>query len=266
MKMFSFLVAYLYRMNPNQSNNNPYARINFDGRARATGQTLAEHIEEEEFIARLLAEAATAQQTQENSIAQGAGGGGSPPRAFFQVVPGPTFTVANGIAPIFLSVNNTSPVEQLQFCNWSWNFGAGTTSTSAVPDAHFYNTGSFVLSATASRIYDGIVATYSAGFTASKEAVTASFTSSTVTGPAPLTIAFVNTSVNSSQTPSNTWLWLFGTGSLTGTGSAVGSSSLANPSWTFMQTGSYTITLQQTGSYQVQTSSVKIAYISASVT
>lgn len=264
-------------MNPKQSNN-PYSRVNFDGRARATGQTLAEHIEEEEFIARILAEQAAQTQnlTTVAQAAAGGGAGGTPPRGFFQPNMNIHFSISptTSSAPTTFAVNNDSSPDVIQFCNITWGNGDGTTSTGITPAVHLYNTGTFNVSMTASSIYNGATSYYGpVAFLGSNPSVVAGFGTSslTPTGPAPLTVTFVNTSSNTSQTPTSTFLWLFGAGSLTGTGSAQASSSAVNPTFTFLQTGSYTIVMQMTGSYpwlatNAQTSSTtRTAYISASV-
>jgi PKD repeat protein len=93
---------------------------------------------------------------------------------------------------------------------------------------------------------------------ASLPVVIAGFTATPSTGPAPLTVQFTNTSVNA-----NTYLWLFGTGSLSGSTTAVASSSLTNPTHQFWKTGSFIVTLQASGSYNQYASTT--SSISASV-
>jgi PKD repeat protein len=64
----------------------------------------------------------------------------------------------------------------------------------------------------------------------------------TSSNTAPSLATFTNISTNSSQTPSTTYLWTFGSGSLTST--------LENPdSVTYLNAGPYTASIQITGSY-----------------
>lgn len=252
-------------MNPYQFEpHNP-----FGGKPREKHWT--EIAEEEALYARMLAESQAAQLTQTTAVAAGAGAGGSPPRAFFRpnVTPGFSVSPTTAFAPLTALISNTSNPDVIQFCNNQWTYGDGTTSTGPTPNSKLYNTGSFDISLTASAFFNGVTSTSGPTTVVGlAPSVTASFTTSstTPTGPAPLTVTFVNNSINTSQTPTSTYFWLFGSGSLSGSISAQASSSATNPTLTYWKTGSYTVILQITGSYGTQASQTRIAYVSASVT
>lgn len=154
-----------------------------------------------------------------------------------------------GIAPLSTSFTNLSSTNNSQnTLTYRWVFGDGTTSSLANP-VHVYDTGSFVvtLQVTGSfNVTDRKVFTGSLAVTASAPTITAAFTVTTSSNSAPATASFSNsTTYNSSG--SLTYLWLYGSGSIT--------SSLATPpAAIFNNAGPYTASLQVTESlYNVST-------------
>lgn len=189
--------------------------------------------------------------------AAAAGAGGVPEVQFFHPTYDATYTATptSGPAPLAVSfVNNSS-----KYVNVLWNFGDGTTGTGNVISHTFSTTGSFIVSCTASADGTVVTAAGSASISASVPVVTARFTASPTTGTYPLTVQFTNASTNAS-----TYLWLFGTGSLSGSTTQQASSSAVNPSFQYWNSGSYTVTLQASGSYNFYTSTSSINLISAS--
>lgn len=172
-----------------------------------------------------------------------AGGGGQPTVQYFH----PEADVVDFSASPLLddgpvTVVFTNLTSTPQFDTYLWKFGDGTMSTDVNP-THVFDTGSFTVQLTASYASGPSNATSKTAYISSSlPTVTAAFTYVTQSGGAPNDITFTNASVNSSQTPTTTYLWLFGTGSLTSTA--------VNPAAvTYTAPGGYTASLQVTGSY-----------------
>jgi hypothetical protein len=153
---------------------------------------------------------------------------------------------AAGAAPLTVQFYNLVP--NRDFYRYKWVFGDGTTSNELDP-IHVYDSGSAptygysasleVSSSTNAPI--GRSPVYLVTL-ATPPSVTASFTFTTSSKSVPSITTFVNTTINTSQTPTTTYLWNFGSGSLTSTA--------ANPApVSYLNAGSYTASLQATGSY-----------------
>jgi PKD repeat protein len=111
---------------------------------------------------------------------------------------------------------------------WSWNFGTGATPTTAStqgPHTITYNTGGNKTSTLTISTAAGSVNTSQTIVV--NAPTTASFNYTT---PAPTTLTFNNTSTNA-----NSYLWQFGNG---------GTSTQANPTYTYTTNGTYTIVLR----------------------
>ena len=146
----------------------------------------------------------------------------SPPTASF------TSSTTSGTAPLAVSFTDTSSGSPT---SWAWSFGDGGSSTSRNPSHTFTAAGSYTVTLTASNA--GGPSSSSTTVVVTDPVVTpptASFTSSTTSGTAPLAVSFTDTS---SGSPTS-WAWSFGDG---------GSSTSRNPSHTFTAAGSYTVTL-----------------------
>jgi PKD repeat protein len=186
-----------------------------------------------------------AQQIQNQSIAA-AGAGGSPPRSYFHpeedtIDFSGNITTAAGPLTVIFSNLSTNP----QYYTFSWNFGDGTTDTNPTPPAHLYNSGSVATCSLTATHIDGhtvTTTTKNSYISASIPVVTAAFTFTTSSTIAPFTAAFTNTSTNTSQTTTNTYLWTF-----SDTGSTLSSKDASH----ICQSGSFTASLQATGSYNL---------------
>lgn len=140
--------------------------------------------------------------------------------------PVPTFTqnVSNGCAPLTVNFTNQTPGTN----TYSWDFGNGTWSQQTNPTCTYQAAFNYAV-----RLY----AVNSYGCTSMQlipnavvvSSPLASFTSSDTSGCPPHQVNFYNSSVGATS-----YLWLFGDGS---------TSTQANPSKTFQQLGTYTVTL-----------------------
>ncbi len=171
-----------------------------------------------------------------------ANGGAGGTRFFFEVAEDTeqaSFAISPtaGSAPITITfTNNSQTPGNDQFL---WILGDGTTSTAPTPPVKVYDTGSFTitLQETSST---GNMTSATTTLSASLPVLTANFTYTTSSNIGPVTASFTNTTTNTSQTPSTTYLWLFGDGT---------TSTLASPTHAYANTGSFTASLQATGSY-----------------
>lgn len=180
----------------------------------------------------------------------------------FAIVPS-----AMGTAPFTAQFQNLSSPDALNFWTWIWNFNDGTAgSTDRDPLHTFANTGSYNIALTGSSP-NGTVVTQSvrvAYASASRPnlPITVAFTPTQTTGSVPLTVSFLNLTPNYSATNANTYKWIF-SGSTTPV-TPVTTSALTNPSITFYNTGSYSIKLETTGSWDVTGSAYYLLAVSAS--
>ena len=148
--------------------------------------------------------------------------GSSPPVALFTA--GPT----NGVAPLTVTFTNLSTGAT----NYAWAFGDGNVSTLANPTNTYTNAGTYSVTLTAvgpggtnqltRTNYIVVVAPPVAGFTAGP-----------TNGVAPLTVIFTNLSTGATN-----YAWAFGDGNV---------SALANPTNTYTNAGTYSVTLTAVG-------------------
>lgn len=216
-----------------------------------------------EIEARMLAEASSntlPQNSPDTSLAAvgpsvnaAAGGGGQPPVQYFHpesVVPVFDRTPTTAIAPARIQFINLTP--NVNLYKYRWVFSDGQTSNEIAPLMTF-NSGSIGgYAITASLQLTGSTGT--AGTASLKvytvlspPTITAGFTLVSSSKTAPSDFTFTNTSTNTSQIPSTTYKWVFGSGSIT--------SSLTTPSvFTYTAPGGFTASLQSTGSYNITSS------------
>jgi len=139
-------------------------------------------------------------------------------------------TPLSGAPPLSTTFTDTStgPVTA-----WSWDFGDGGTSTLQNP-VHVYTTaGAYTVSLTVTGTGGSDTKTQTGYITVSTPPV-AGFTATPLSGAAPLSAAFTDTSTGSVTT----WSWDFGDG---------GTSTLRNPVHTYTTAGAYTVGLTVTG-------------------
>lgn len=199
-----------------------------------------------------------AQQVQDGQYASPAGGGGWVNKVAEELTEPAEFVVSpsSGVGPLTVNfINQTVTPEDDTFL---WDFGSGSlTSTLANPPGLTYmTTGSFTVTLT-STSQQGYVSTATRTVNVVRPTVIAALTGVPTTGPAPLTVQFTGSAVYNGY-GSLAFLWEFGSGSATSTSQ--------NPSFTYNDTGSYTVSLQVTeSSYNLANKGTRANYISASV-
>jgi PKD repeat protein len=158
-----------------------------------------------------------------------------------------TATPTSGAAPLAVAFTDTSTGEPTA---WSWNFGDGTTSTERNPSKTYSTAGSYTVSLTVTG-KDG-VATNTTTRTGYINALplTADFTASPTSGPAPFSTNFTDTSIGS---PTG-WSWTFGDGA---------TSTERNPSHTYAAPGKYTVTLTVTDGSGGTSTKTRTDYVEA---
>ncbi len=114
---------------------------------------------------------------------------------------------------------------------WQWDFGDGANSTQKNPSHTYQSAGSYTVMLTASNTAGQSLKIKTAYIAVSQapQPPVADFTATPLTGNAPLAVQFTDLS-----TGATAWLWNFGDGA---------SSTQQNPSHTYQNAGSYTVTL-----------------------
>jgi PKD repeat protein len=146
-------------------------------------------------------------------------------------VPVASFTsnVTSGASPLSVQFNDTSNNTPT---GWYWTFGDGGTSTLQNPVHTFTSIESYTVSLGASNIAGSNSTTVPAYINVTNfiSPPVSSFFSNTQSGNAPLSIMFKDTSSNSPDS----WQWSFGDGA---------QSTAQNPTHTYLQSGTYSVTL-----------------------
>ena len=125
--------------------------------------------------------------------------------------------------------------------SWLWDFGDGASSTAQNPTHTYPSSGSYAVSLTVSNSHGmDIVAVVDAVVVDFIPPI-ASFTASITGGLSPLPVSFTNTSESGVPT---TWLWDFGDGN---------TSTLQNPTHTYLTNGFYDVSLTATNAYGMDT-------------
>ena len=137
---------------------------------------------------------------------------------------------AVGDPPLSVTFSDAST---LNITSWLWDFGDGTTSTAQNPSHGYDVVGAYDVSLTVSSSAGTDTTTMVAAVTVTEPAPAASWTTSVSGGPAPLDVTFADTSTLNITS----WLWDFGDGA---------TSSLQNPSHTFLDPGTYPVSLTVT--------------------
>jgi PGF-pre-PGF domain-containing protein len=165
----------------------------------------------------------------------------SSPVASFSAAP------TSGNTPLTVTFTDTSTGSPTY---WSWNFGDGGTSASQNPTHTYTQAGTYTVSLTATNSAGSNTATKSSSISVSNPVSipVASFSAAPTSGNTPLTVTFTDTSTGSPTY----WAWNFGDG---------GTSAAQNPTHTYTQAGTYTVSLTAANSAGSNTAT-KSGYIS----
>ncbi|MFH1051389.1 MAG: PKD domain-containing protein [bacterium] len=112
---------------------------------------------------------------------------------------------------------------------WDWDFGDGTSSTFQNPSHSYVSPGIYTVSLTVTN-YQGSSTETKEDFITVYDVIRAAFQGAPLTGPAPLTVYFVDYSPGHP----NSWNWSFGDGQ---------GSTEQSPNHTYESSGTYTVTL-----------------------
>ena len=154
--------------------------------------------------------------------------------AYINLAP-PTVTVTS--TPIYScapsNISFTANVQSNQpIITYTWDFGDGTTASGGPNINHTYNThGTYIVTVTITTA-SGCTATSPAYVTLIGAPTVAGFTANPMTICPGQTVTFTNTTTSANGTPS--YNWYFGDG---------GTSTAANPTHTYLNQGTYTVTL-----------------------
>ena len=200
----------------------------------------------------------TSQQVQDGQYATVAGAGGLPDKfaVEFVEVADFSYTPTSGIGPLSVSFTNLTPTPEND--TFYWDFDSGSlTSVLASPNPIVYlNTGSYTITLQSTSSQNAKTSV-SKVLTVNAPTLIAGFTSNITSGPIPLNVTFSNATTTYNGAGTLTYLWNFGSGSLTSTE--------ANPTMSYSSANLYTVSLQVTEStYKLANKGTRTNYISAS--
>jgi len=149
-----------------------------------------------------------------------------------------------GVAPhtVFFTDLSTGSIT-----SWAWDFGDGTTSALEDPTKVYGAAGSYTVSLTVTGPGGSDVESKVSYITVTPPAPVANFSGTPLSGAAPLTVSFTNTSTGSFTSR----LWDFGDGT---------TSAVNNPSKTYTVPGTYTVNLTVNGAGGTDTET-KVGYV-----
>jgi uncharacterized repeat protein (TIGR01451 family) len=145
-----------------------------------------------------------------------------------------TATPTEGPAPLNVQFTDTS---EGTVTRWLWDFGDGMTSTVQHPTRLYTSAGTYTVTLTITGPGGTDTVTRAPALTVTHAPPEAAFTGAPLTGVAPLTVVFTNTS-NGGQAASLSSVWDFGDGV---------TSTVQHPTHTYTQTGTFTVRLTVSG-------------------
>ena len=162
-----------------------------------------------------------------------------------------TASPMSGTAPLTVQFTDISTGNPTM---WSWDFGDGCSDMVGSPSHTYQNPGTYTVTLTASSATGGSDTKTKEGYitvTGSGGGIVADFTASPMSGPAPLTVQFTDTSTGNPTM----WSWDFGDGC---------SDMVGSPSHTYQNPGTYTVTLTASSATGGSDTKTKEGYITVS--
>ncbi|MCP3919009.1 MAG: PKD domain-containing protein, partial [bacterium] len=153
----------------------------------------------------------------------------------------------SGTAPLAVSFLDASTGE---IASWSWDFGDGGTSTAQNPNRTYTQNGTYTVALTVTGPGGTSTETKTDYVAVGSGVPSAEFSANSTSGPAPLAVDFSDLSTG----VITSWAWTFGDG---------GTSTQANPSYTYVADGTYTVSLTVAGPGGADTET-KVNYITIS--
>jgi PKD repeat protein len=159
-----------------------------------------------------------------------------------------TGTPLTGSTPLSVAFTDTSTNSPT---SWAWNFGDGnfTGNTTQNPTHIYTSVGTYTVTLNATNAAGSNTFSRAGYIVVTQVAPVANFTGTPLTGSAPLSVAFTDTSTNSPTS----WAWNFGDGNFTG-------NLTQNPTHLYTSSGTYTVNLTATNAAGSTTVS-KTSYI-----
>jgi len=151
-----------------------------------------------------------------------------------------------GAAPLAVAFTDTSTGDPV---SWSWDFGDGTTSTAQNPNKTYAAPGTYTVRLTVTG-KGGATNTLTRTDYVTALPLTAEFTGTPLTGPAPLAVTFTDASYG---VPTS-WEWTFGDG---------GTSTAKNPTHTYAAAGKYSVTLTVRDATGATSTKTRTEYVDA---
>ncbi|RYZ23340.1 MAG: PKD domain-containing protein [Chitinophagaceae bacterium] len=143
-----------------------------------------------------------------------------------------TSDIQQGCSPVVVNFRDLSTGGATA---WHWDFGNGATSTLQHPSATYFSNGTYTVKLTVTSNNGANTSTVTkTAFISVLDEPTVNFVSNTNTGCTPALIQFTDQSTTPAGTTITSWLWDFGDNQ---------TSTLQNPTHSFRQAGSFTITL-----------------------
>jgi len=138
-----------------------------------------------------------------------------------------------GCSPIIVNFQDQSAGNPT---SWLWNFGNGNTSTLQNPTASYFTPGTYTVTLTVSNA-GGTNTIFRTDYITVYEPPSVNFSANITSGCFPLRVQFTDLSTAGLNNTNVTWDWDLGNGT---------TSSLQNPSVTYTNAGTYTVTLRVT--------------------
>jgi PGF-pre-PGF domain-containing protein len=163
------------------------------------------------------------------------------------VTPVASFTANVTYGAVPLSVNFTDQSENSP-TSWFWDFGDGTNSTDRNVIHIYASTGTFIVNLTATNVGGSNISTQTI---VTDVVPVANFSADVTSGALPLAVNFTDMSTNATG-----WHWDFGDGN---------ASALQNPTYTYMDVGTYTVNLTAINSVSGNDTLTRTDYITVAI-